>query len=264
MSKSTVYIQEPNFEPEEGEVYGEILDALNGAGIRHMLGGTIALNAYTGVWRDAKDLDLFVPEKTVAWVLETLGASDFETEVTDPCWLAKAWKGELFADIVHANQNGALPVEESWFAHAQEITVLGRQALVIPAEEMILSKMFVATRDQWDMSDVLHLIFATRGDLDWDRILTKVGEHWELLLVYLHLYRYVYPSHTRYLPRWLLELLLDRCEKEAPDEDLLRFRGTLLDDPSFRVDVEAWGLPDERAANRKMQCPDEEREVRGL
>jgi hypothetical protein len=95
MSKTTVYIQEPNFEPEEGEVYGEILDALNGAGIRHMLGGTIALNAYTGVWRDAKDLDLFVPEKTVARVLETLGASDFETGLRIPAGSLRRGKGNF-------------------------------------------------------------------------------------------------------------------------------------------------------------------------
>ena len=262
MSNPSVYIQEPSFGTEEVEVYGEVLDVLNRAGIRHMLGGALALNAYTGVWRETKDLDLFVPEEAVARVLKTLEEAGFETEVTDPCWLAKAWKGNPFADIVHANQNGALQVEESWFADAKETTVLGRQALVIPAEEMIVSKMFVAARDQWDMSDVLHLIFARRGVLEWERILTKMDEHWELLLVYLHLYRYVYPSHVSYLPRWLLELLLDRYEKGAgaPQENQLRFRGTLLDDPSFRVDVEAWGLPDERAVAREARCPDEERE----
>lgn len=260
MSEPSVH-KEPSFGTEESEVYGEALDALHAAGIRYMLGGTVALNAYTGIWRNTKDLDLFVPEMTVARVLGTLEKAGFETEIADPCWLAKAWKRDYFADIVHANQNGALPVEESWFADAKETTVLRRQALVIPAEEMILSKMFVAARDQWDMSDVLHLIFATRGNLDWERILDKIGEHWELLLAYLHFYRYVYPSHVRYLPRWLLELLLARYENEleAPQEDHLRFRGTLLDNASFRVDVEGWGLPDERAANREVRCPDEER-----
>jgi len=58
---------------------------------------------------------------------------------------------------------------------------------VIPAEEMLLSKIFVASRDRYDMSDVLHLIFTARGRLDWDLILAGVGEHWELLLAYLHL-----------------------------------------------------------------------------
>ncbi len=259
MSKPSVYIQEPNFGPEQGEVYGEALDTLNRADIRYMLGGAVALNAYTGIWRETKDLDLFVPEKTVTPLLEVLEAGGFETEITDPCWLAKAWKGDFFADIVHANQNGALPVKESWFPNAKETTVLERQVLVIPAEEMFLSKMFVAARDQWDMSDILHLIFVMRGNLDWGRILSGIGEHWELLLAYLHLYRYVYPSHVHYLPNQVLELLLDRYEEEATPPESLRFRGTMLDDASFRVDVEEWGLPDERAATREARCPGEQR-----
>jgi hypothetical protein len=125
---------------------------------------------------------------------------------------------------------------------------------------MILSKMFVASRDQWDMPDVVHLIFATHGDLDWGRILAGIDEHWELLLAYLHLYRYVYPSHTHYLPRRLLELLRERYEEEAEagSKGPLRFRGTMLDDASFRVDVEEWGLPDERAASREALCSDEQ------
>ena len=81
-------IQEPNFGTEENEVYSEVLDALERAGIRYMLGGAVALNAHTGIWRETKDLDTFVPEKTVAPLLETLEAAGFETEITDPCWLA--------------------------------------------------------------------------------------------------------------------------------------------------------------------------------
>lgn len=243
-------LQEPNFGPEEGRIYGEALDALDRADLSYMLGGALALNTYTGIWRDTKDLDVFVPERRVARVLDALQGAGFETEIAEPHWLAKAQKEGIFVDVIHTNDSGAVAVEESWFANAQEIEVLGRRVRAIPAEEMLLSKIFVASRDRWDMSDVLHLIFARRGELDWERILAGVGEHWELLLAYLHLYRYVYPSHTSYLPRWVLDLLQKRYESEieAPPQGLLRFRGTLLDDVSFGVDVAAWGLPDEHAA----------------
>ena len=243
-------LQEPIFEPEEGRIYGEALDALDRADLSYMLGGALALNTYTGIWRDTKDLDVFVPERRVARVLDALQRAGFETEIAEPHWLAKARKEEIFVDVIHANDSGAVTVDEYWFANAEEIEVLGRRVRVIPAEEMLLSKIFVASRDRWDMSDVLHLIFARRGELDWERILAGVGEHWELLLAYLHLYRYVYPNHTSYLPRWVLDLLLKRYEAEieAPPRGPLRFRGTLLDDVSFGVDVAAWGLPDEHAA----------------
>lgn len=254
-TKQTHMLREPDFGPEEARIYGEALDALDLAGIRYMLGGAFALNAYTGIWRDTKDLDVFVPEKDVARVLETLESAGFETEIAEPHWLAKAWRGDLFVDVIHANDSGTVVVEESWFANAKEIAALNRTVRVIPAEEMLLSKIFVASRDRWDMSDVVHLIFAGCGELDWERILAGVGEHWELLLAYLHLYRYVYPSHTHYVPRRVLDLLLKRYEEEieAAPRDPLRFRGTLLDDVSFGVDVEAWGLPDEHAAIKEAR-----------
>src|SRR5215217_93396 len=129
MSEPNAYIQEPSFGPEGDEVYGEALDALNRSGIRYMLGGTVALNAYTDIWRETKDLDVFVLEREVPQVLQRLEVTGFETEIADPCWLAKAWKGEHFADILHGNQNGVVAVEESWYANAEETTILGRQVL---------------------------------------------------------------------------------------------------------------------------------------
>ena len=104
------------------------------------------------------------------------------------------------------------------------------------------------------MSDVLHIIFRRRGKLDWDRVLSGAGEHWELLLAYLHLCRYVYPSHARYLPDRVLNLLGERYGEARAAGDNggeLRFRGTMLDHGSFAVDVKEWGLPDERAAVRE-------------
>jgi hypothetical protein len=256
--KPAYMIQEPNFGTEAGEVYGEALDALDRAGIRYLLGGAMALNAYTGIWRDTKDLDVFVPEKTVARVLGTLEDAGFETEVTDPLWLAKGWRGDLFADVIHATHNGTGSVDETWFENAKEISVLDRRVFVIPAEEMILSKIFVVAKDRCDADDVLHVIFATRGELDWERMLDKIGDHWELLLAYLHFYRYVYPSHTHYLPDRVMKLLLERYKEEAAPEEA-RFRGTMLDESTFSVDVEEWGLPDERAAIREARRSGEEK-----
>jgi hypothetical protein len=250
-------IREPHFGTEESEVYGEALDALDRAGIRYMLGGALALNAHTGIWRNTKDLDLFVPGEDVPRVLETLEEAGFRTEIEDPLWIAKAWRGVLFADVIHATHNGTGSVEESWFAYAKEISILGRRALVVPAEEMILSKIFVIAKDRCDVDDVLHLIFAKHGNVDWDRILAKIGDHWELLFAHLHLYRYVYPSHAHYLPRRVLKVLGERYEKVAATQDL-RFRGTMLDEACFAVDVEEWGLPDERESIRKARLSDEE------
>jgi len=251
-------IRKPDFDAEASEVYGEVLDALDRAEISYMLGGALALNAYTGIWRDTKDLDVFTTEKTVPRVLEALKEAGFEPEITDPVGLAKAHRGELFADVIHASHNGTGPVDESWFENATQISILDRRELVIPAEELVLSKIFVVAKDRCDVDDVLHVIFAMRGELDWDRMIEKIGDHWELLLAYLHLYRYVYPSHTHYLPDRVLETLLGRYKEESTPAET-RFRGTMLDENTFRVDVEEWGLPDERAAMTEERRSGEEK-----
>ena len=251
-------IRKPDFDAEASDVYGEVLDALDRAEISYMLGGALALNAYTGIWRDTKDLDVFTTEKTVPRVLEVLKEAGFEPEITDPVWLAKAHRGELFADVIHASHNGTGPVDESWFEKATQISILDRREMGIPAEEVVLSKIFVVAKDRCDVDDVLHVIFAMRGELDWDRMIEKIGDHWELLLAYLHLYRYVYPSHTHYLPDRVLETLLGRYKEESTPAET-RFRGTMLDENTFRVDVEEWGLPDERAAMTEGRRPGEEK-----
>jgi hypothetical protein len=65
-------LQEPNFGPEEGRIYGEALGALDRADLSYKLGGALAFNTYTGIWRDTKDLDVFVPEGRVTRVLDAL------------------------------------------------------------------------------------------------------------------------------------------------------------------------------------------------
>ena len=59
-------LQEPDFGPEEGRVYGEALDAMGRRDLSYMLGGALALHTYTGIWRDTKDLDVFIVERDVA------------------------------------------------------------------------------------------------------------------------------------------------------------------------------------------------------
>jgi hypothetical protein len=107
-------LREPDFGPEEGRIYGKALDALDRAGLSYMLGGALALNAYTSIWRDTKDLDVFVPDRDVARVLAALEKVGFETEVAEPHWLAKAWKSDLFVDVIHANDSGTVTVDGSW------------------------------------------------------------------------------------------------------------------------------------------------------
>jgi hypothetical protein len=112
---------------------------------------------------------------------------------------------------------------------------------VLAAEELVASKLFIARRERFDGADVVHVVYGTRGKLKWQRILQLVGEHWEMLLWALVLFRYCYPAQADYVPEKVWGDLLRRCQDERPDPTA-RFRGSLVDDKQFAIDVNEWGL----------------------
>ena len=63
-----------------------------------------------------------------------------------------------------------------------------------------MSKLFVTRRERFDGADIAHIIYATCGKLDWNQILNRAGEHWEILLWALLFFRYVYPRNSDYVP----------------------------------------------------------------
>jgi len=107
----------------------------------------------------------------------------------------------------------------------------------------LASKLFVTRRERFDGADIAHIVFASRGQLDWERVLQLAGEHWELVFWSLTLFRYVYPAQSVYVPQSLWRDLLARFSEEvnSPKEGA-RFRGSLIDDVMFAIDVEEWGM----------------------
>lgn len=235
-------LSEPTFSPECARVYGLAMDAIEGAGIPHMLGGALAFNAYTGIWRDTKDLDVFCRPEDGPRILRALEASGFEPEVVYESWLAKGWMGDVFVDIIWRNANGLFPVTDEWLEHAAERVVLGRRTLVLPLEELILSKMMVGGRYRFDGADILHVLHAAGEGIDWDRLAKGAGEHVGLLLGYLHMYRWGYPEAADRVPEDVLERYA-RLAKETPST-YGPMRALLMDIQSFQVDVQGWGMPD--------------------
>jgi hypothetical protein len=116
---------------------------------------------------------------------------------------------------------------------------------VLAPEELLVSKLFVTRRERFDGADIVHIIYGTAGNLDWGRILHLAGEHWEMLLWALVLFRYVYPAQTHFVPAVLWRDLVGRFLKLVLQPDGQgKFRGSLIDDKMFAIDVEDWGLDD--------------------
>lgn len=219
--------------------------ALLDSHVPFVVGGAFAIHRHTGIWRTTKDLDFFLPPGAIPFALRTLRGAGFETGIEDPVWLAKARRGDYFVDLITGLGNASLVIDPSWIDRGLPENVLGVPCKVLGPEECLASKVFVAFRERFDGADVVHLIKACGRALDWDRVLTLMGSHWELLYWSLVLYAYIYPARADAVPEpvWmdLTRRFTDRVRHPDRNEP---FRGSLIDPRMFAIDVNEWGERD--------------------
>lgn len=230
--------------PEEAtNLYREVLLAMNEHGLPYAVAGAFALQKYTGIWRVTKDLDLFMKAEDVPNALQYLADHGFRCETLDPVWLAKAHRGEYFVDLISGMSNAVIVVDDSWMERTQPATIAGVASRIISVEDLLASKLFVIRRERFDGADIAHIIYRTQGKLEWERIFQLAGDHWEIVLWALILFRYVYPAHTDYVPAALWQDLLSRYSHAVQHPDpKAPFRGSLVDDNIFSIDMKDWGL----------------------
>jgi Nucleotidyl transferase of unknown function (DUF2204) len=233
----------PEFPEEQRRLFVEVLTLMNDREIPYVVSGAFALQQHTGIWRNTKDLDLFLAPTEVPRALEELGKAGFKTEICDPVWLCKAHRAGYFVDIITGMSNAIIKVDPTWIERSVRSEILGVPSQVLAAEELIASKLFVTRRERFDGADVVHVIHGTKGNLDWDRVLGIVGEHWGIVLWSMMLFQYTYPAHSEYIPRSLWNDLLGRLRAELDHPNPhAHFRGSLLDENMFAIDVHEWGM----------------------
>jgi hypothetical protein len=246
----------PDFPPEQRALFCEVLEHLNRAKIPYVVSGAFALQQHTGIWRNTKDLDLFLTSEVVPDALRHLQEKGFETEVRDPVWLAKAHRDGYFVDLITGMSNAVITVDQSWIDRSSPCVILGVPTRVLAAEELIASKLFVNFRERFDGADIVHIIYGARGKIDWQRVLQLVGEHWELLLWELMLFHYVYPSKQGIVPRAIWDDLLSRFRRQLDSGSAnLPFRGSLIDEKMFSIDMKEWGMENLLQEQRERRQP---------
>lgn len=247
---------EPEYAEEERRLYREVLLLLNELSVPYAVSGAFALQHHTGIWRDTKDLDLFLTSQNVGRALSGLRSAGFECKVWDPVWLAKAHQGDFFVDLITGMSNAVVIVDDSWIERASPAVVVGVETRVLGAEELIASKLFVTRRERFDGADIAHVIYGTQGKLDWDRVLEIAGENWEMVFWALVLFRYIYPAQTTFVPARVWDDLIGRFISAVKTPDLNgRFRGSLIDENQFAIDVNEWQLDNILAECRARRTP---------
>ena len=223
--------------------YVEALHCLERTEIPFMIGGAYALREYADIYRDTKDLDIFCTQGDYPRLLAALGEAGYEIEVTDAAWLAKAFQGDHFVDLIFGSANLLAPVDSTWFEHAHKAKLLDCDVLLIPPEELLWQKMMLQERNRFDGADVNHILRKQAPTLDWKRLLMRMEATWEVLLAALTMFRFVYPSERDAIPRWVLDELLSRFQShlEVPTPRDKICRGPLIAKLQYQIDVEEWG-----------------------
>jgi hypothetical protein len=228
--------------------YLQVARALQEAGAQFLVGGAYALRHYTGIERDTKDFDIFVRREDYDSVMAVLSAAGCDTELTFPHWLGKATCEYALVDVIFSSGNGLALVDDDWFRYSIPGHVFDLPVTLCAPEEMIWSKAFVAERERYDGADIMHLLLACATTLDWDRLLKRFGEHWRVLLSFLCLFGFVYPSERTRIPEWVMTSLLQRLEEELHCLPPVRHicQGTLISREQYLPDLEKWGFEDAR------------------
>lgn len=247
MESSQCFLDQYNSENKLAFYHGAIEKLLD-TNVPFLVGGAYALKHYTGVTRDTKDLDVFVRPQDLDPILEAFAAAGYRTELTFPHWLGKVLSEDHVLDVIFNSGNGFSMVDDEWFEKAGEGDVVGYLLKLIPPEEMICSKAFIMERERYDGADIMHVILTRGKDLDWKRLIKRFGPHWAVLLSYLILFTFTYPSERAQIPEWVMHDLLERLQRQmsgpAPTERVCM--GTLISHQQYLIDVECWGFKDGR------------------
>ena len=233
---------------EEREVYRRALQALNEAGVPYVVAGAYAIYEYTGIYRQTKDLDLFVEPSVVLPAAQALHDAGFVMRLEDLHWVAKAFAGDRFVDLIYGMGNAVSCIDSSWIEHSRQGVLAAQPVRIAPPEELLWHRLFINERHRHDMSDVVHLLLCVGETLDWERLVGRVGPHWPLLLAQIQIFSYVYPGYRSNVPDWVLEQLIERARADVgrDEEDADVTRGTLISRFSFAIDVREWGFADPR------------------
>jgi hypothetical protein len=234
----------------ELDARADALRALAEDGVPFLVAGAYAFFEYTGIFRDTKDLDVFLRRADLERAFAALERIGFRTELVDDVWLAKGYRGEWFVDLIFSSGNGVAVVDDLWFAYAREGEVMGVPVLLAPPEEMIWSKGFVCERERFDGNDVANLLRARGDEMDWDRLVARFADHWEILLAQLLYFRFTFPSERSKVPDHVMRELLRRTVETMSEGDLERrvCRGRYVSRVQYRHVLEHLGYENANAA----------------
>ena len=244
--------------PAAEAFYSEVLQMMARSRIPFLVSGTYALASYTGIDRPTKDVDVFAKAGDALRLLTYFKEHGFDVETVDERWLNRITRGELFVDIITNMPTVTTHVTDDWFDEAPEAELFGARVKLVPPTQFIWSKIFVQDHHRYDAADVAHMILKCHEHVDWRKLLSHMELYWEVLLIALLNFRFVYPSERDLIPTWLMDDLLGRLRDQSSMKPPAKrvCRGRIFSPRDYAIDVEQWGFS-EAVGNLEEQYADQ-------
>jgi hypothetical protein len=225
---------------EQWQIYQRVAQEARSAGVRFAFGGAFATAVYTGELRNTKDFDFYVlPEDSerMKGAITRAGLVDhFDRLPYDRSWIYRGSQGDVLVDAIWAMANQRAVVDALWLTRGPSVRIRGEQLRAIPIEELIWSKLYVLQRERSDWGDVLNLVAAQTGSIDWDHLIARLAEDAPLLAAVLAIFGWLDPYRAAEIPARVwdrLGVLPPQIDATAPVDPAAR--AALLDTrPWFR------------------------------
>jgi predicted nucleotidyltransferase len=151
-------------------VLGEVVEAVEGAGITYLAIGGLA-TAVFGRPRPTKDVDLFVKPEDAERCVKALEGAGFDTEDPKEDWLLKAYKEDVLVDVIFRVHN-SIYLDDDMLARARRHELKGTALRVVPPEDFIVMQACTHSEDTphyWYNA----LTVIAKSDIDWEYVLKR-------------------------------------------------------------------------------------------
>jgi predicted nucleotidyltransferase len=124
------------------KVLVDAVSALDKGGLRYVVGGGLAAEAYH-LRETLNDIDLFVRPVDAPTARHVLANAGFYVWIEDPRWLYKGLKDNITVDVIYESA-GLLHVSDETFRRARMIPIEGAMVPVMPPEDLFVMKAAAA------------------------------------------------------------------------------------------------------------------------
>jgi predicted nucleotidyltransferase len=145
--------------------------ALKHDGVPFALAGGYALWAH-GAPESENDVDFVIAEDDTERAANVLEAAGFEVVRPPEDWLFKICADGVVVDLLHRIVGE--PVGKEMLARCEEMDLLGIRLPVLPATDLLSSKLRAMTEHYCDFGTLLPHVRAVREQLDWERLRSEV------------------------------------------------------------------------------------------